>query len=157
MGEKSFVESIQRSAKIINMDAFVWKTNDRFTLGIPDLVIIIEGVTYAIEAKAADLAGTMATYKRKLPQDIPCLKHPFSGTQVSVLRQMMNAGAFAFGIIQISPDSAYLVHPEKVPKGGNFTHRELAESCPAVKKRDHTWRITEWPSLLCLTEKKKQK
>ncbi|MHC4647368.1 MAG: hypothetical protein ACYTBJ_17895 [Planctomycetota bacterium] len=148
MSERRFVESIQRSVKMLHPKAFVWKVSDRFSMGIPDLFIVIDGRLYCIEAKAADIAGTITTVKKVKPENAPCLKHPFSGVQVSVMRQIKKAGAFVCGAIQISKDTAYIADPDKIPPGSNFTHKQLDNECAKVTKQDSLWRITEWPSLL---------
>lgn len=142
MSEKSFVQSIQKSASVIFADrVFIWKTNDRFTLGIPDLFIVVDGFVYAIEAKKA--------VEKKTGGFV--IKHPFSGPQISTMRQLHKAGAFSFGAIQMGKDWAYLVHPDKVKTV--FEPGEL-DMLPRVYKTDGLWRIDEWPKALCLTKRK---
>lgn len=152
MSEKRFVEHLQRSAKQLDPSAFVWKTNDRFSLGIPDLVIVINGDMYAIEAKYTEVKGTTHdSWSTSL-----VLKHPFTGPQISVMRQLVKAGAYSFGVIQVEQSEAYIVHPDNIPEGGNFTHRDLEDEAIKVCKRNHIWRITEWPNLLCILSKTKK-
>ena len=140
--EKRFVESLKESAKKIDSNAFVWKTNDRMSLGIPDLVIVIQSFVYAIEAKSTDFFQVKATRKE-------ILKHPFSGPQVSILRQIDNADAFAFGAIQTGPDVACIFHPQDIPANGIITLDDFTQLGLGVNKVDGIWRITQWPSLLC--------
>jgi len=136
VSEKSFVMGIQRSILRAHEDAFVWKTNDRFSLGMPDLLVVIEGRLYALEAKAI-----------RWPMNIKkVLKHPFSGPQMSVIKQLSAAGAFAAGIVGVSKDSARLVLPDMFNRNGNFTKEEFDE-LPLVTKKRRLWRIIEWPHL----------
>jgi len=136
VSEKSFVIGIQRSITRLHESAFVWKTNDRFSLGMPDLMVVIDGLLYALEAKSI-----------KWPINAKkVLKHPFSGPQMSVIKQLHAAGAFASGIVGVSRESARLVLPGAFNKNGNFTKEEFDE-LPLVTKRERLWRVTEWPHL----------
>lgn len=139
MSEKNFVEQLQRSAKAIDEHAFVWKTNDRFSLGIPDLLIIIKGAVHCIEAKL----GAVPVDERHA-ESMLVLKHPFSGPQISILRQLERAGAFSCGAVKVANDIAYILHPCKIPKYGNFTFPEMEELGARVSKKNGIWRIDEW-------------
>lgn len=143
MSEKAFIEDLKKSVKKMDPSAFVWKTNEGFSLGIPDLVILLFGKTYFIEAKSA-----LSSHKSKGT----ILHHPFTGPQISVLRQIVNAGGVAFGIVRTAPGIAYIINPNLIPKEGNFTVEQLKEIGVEVE-RDHqqkVWRIFEWPDLISL-------
>jgi hypothetical protein len=143
MSEKAFIEDLKRSAKKMDKSAFVWKTNDGFSLGIPDLVMVFLGNTYFIEAKSALQAS-----KRKGS----ILHHPFSGPQISVLRQIVTAGGCALGIVRTAPGVAYILNPFKIPARGNFDFESLEGWGVRVTKDDQqkVWRIFEWPKKLNL-------
>lgn len=135
MSEKSFVVSIQKSVSKEYPGSFVWKTNDRFSLGMPDLIIIIDGTLYAVEAKAMSLHCS----KDKV------LSHPFSPVQISVLKQIEKAGGVSMGAIFVPSGGALIVRTDQFNKDGNFTSEELL-GLKKVRKRNGTWRITEWVS-----------
>ncbi len=99
-------------------------------------MIVIEGHLYALEAKAVEWPINASRV----------LKHPFSGPQISVIKQLHEAGAFAAGIVGVSRGSARLVLPDSFNKNGNFTKEEF-DKLPLVNKRDRLWRVTEWPHL----------
>lgn len=144
MSERRFIESLKESAKKLEPSAFTWKTNDRVSIGIPDLLIVIDGVLYAIEVKCTSFFD-----KDRLIEDPRnVLTHPFSGPQVGVLRQMARSGACAMGAIQTHKDRAYIVHPLKIPASGNFTFAELYRVGIKVSKHKGIWRLDEWQDLL---------
>lgn len=147
MSEKRFVEQIRESARRLDKNAFIWKTNDRFSLGIPDLWIIARGRLFAIEAKY--VSGW------DLLSDKPLLSHRFSGPQVSILRQIRRAGGLSFGAVQTEPTVAYILDPFDIPKSGNFTAKELEKISFRTVKKDGAWKIAEWELCVALEAVKK--
>lgn len=140
MSEFRFIEQLQKSAKIIDHDAFVLKTNDRFSLGVPDLIIVMYGAMYAIECKF--------TKRYSQNSERLILSHVFTGPQISILRQVSRAGGLSLGAIQIKRDTAFIINPFRIPASGNFTSKELERIAVQVHRKDGIWRITEWPSKL---------
>lgn len=140
MSEKRFVEQLKESARKIDKSSFIWKTNDRFSLGIPDLLIIMRGRVYAIEAKCS------LNWGPSTGNDI--LRHPFSGPQISVLRQIKKAGGFACGAVQVEPCIARILDPDDIPSNGNFTANELEKISFEDVKINGKWNLDEWCSLL---------
>lgn len=136
MSEKRFVEQIRDSARRLDRDAFIWKTNDRFSLGIPDLWIVTRGRLLAIEAKFVDRWDKDS--KR------PVLSHKLSGPQVSILRQIRKAGGISMGAIQVEPSVAYILDPLDIPNGGNFTAEELEKISLRSIRENGEWKLKDW-------------
>jgi hypothetical protein len=143
--ESMFIASLRSSAKKIDKNCFVLKMNDSVSIGVPDLVLVILGEVFWLECKAM----TDFFKSPRFPDsDTPVLKHPFSGPQIGMMRQISRAGANVMGVIRVSSDVAYVVDPMKIPSGGNFTYAQLQEKAVMVKKENHTWMINEWPKSL---------
>jgi hypothetical protein len=136
VSEKRFVEQIRESARRLDKDAFIWKTNDRFSIGIPDLWIVTRGRLFAIEAKSVSSWNPLS--------DKPLLSHKFSGPQISILRQIRRAGGLSFGAIQTEPSVARILDPFDIPESGNFTAKELERISLRTVKEDGVWRIVDW-------------
>lgn len=136
MSEKRFVEQIRESARRLDKDAFIWKTNDRFSLGIPDLWIITRGRLFAVEAKFVS--------RFDLGSDKPVLSHRFSGPQVSILRQIRRAGGLSFGAVQTGPHTARILDPFDIPASGNFTAKELSRISLKSIREGGIWKIADW-------------
>lgn len=136
MSEKRFVEQIRESARRLDKDAFIWKTNDRFSLGIPDLWTVTRGRLFAIEAKFVDRWDKLS--------ERPILSHSFSGPQVSILRQIRRAGGLSCGAVQVEPSVAYILDPLDIPSGGNFTAEKLEEISHRTIRENGTWDLEEW-------------
>lgn len=136
MSEKSFVEQIRESARRLDKDAFIWKTNDRFSLGIPDLWIVTRGRLFAIEAKFAK------NWDKSSEKHV--LSHKFSGPQVSILRQVRRAGGFSCGAVQVESSVAYIIDPVDIPSDGNFTSGQLEKISLRSDRRDSLWDLDGW-------------
>lgn len=136
MSEKRFVDQIRDSARRLDRDAFIWKTNDRFSLGIPDLWIITRGRIFAIEAKFADRWDKSS--KR------PILSHSFSGPQISILRQVRRAGGICCGAVQVEPSVAYVLDPIDIPSSGNFSSEKIEEIAFKSVRENGIWNLDEW-------------
>ena len=106
----------------------MYKTNDSFSLGIPDLVIILNGVVYFLEVKRCQRTNGSHV-----------LHHPFSGPQIAVMRQVRQAGGYSYGIVGTATGQAYLLHPSDIPNSGNFNYRYLESNACVVNKIDHIW------------------
>ena len=122
--EAMFITSLRSSAKKIDKNCFVLKTNDSVSIGVPDLVLVIFGEVFWLECKA------MTDFFKgpRFPEsNTPILKHPFSGPQIGVMRQISRAGGNVMGVIRVSSNVAYIVDPMKIPSGGNFTYAQLQE------------------------------
>lgn len=142
MSEKRFVEQIRDSARRFDKDAFIWKTNDRFSLGIPDLWIVTRGRLCAIEAKSV---GRWNKDSKR-----PVLSHGFSGPQVSILRQIRRAGGVSFGAVQTEPSVAYILDPSDIPTGGNFTAEELEKVALKSSRENGDWKLKDWMMYIVL-------
>lgn len=136
MSEKGFVEQLRESARRLDKNAFIWKTNDRFSLGIPDLWIVTRGRIFTIEAKFTDRWDKLS--KR------PVLSHTFSGPQISVLRQISRAGGVSCGAVQVEPSVAYILDPFDIPSGGNFNAEELEKVAFKNVRKNGIWDLEEW-------------
>lgn len=128
-GEKTFVDALIRSARNKWPGCVVLRAADQFTLGIPDLLIWRKGlkeniaVTYAIEAK--QLNPLMKDPYHKGRRTGSMLKHPFRGPQISMMRNLSSNGCRSYGIVRVSDDTAIKIHPDKIPKEGNFVYEQL--------------------------------
>ncbi len=147
MSEKRFVEQIRDSARRLDRDAFIWKTNDRFSLGIPDLWIITRGRLFAIEAKFC------AHWDESSSR--PLLSHKFSGTQISILRQIRRAGGLSCGAIQVEPSTAFILDPNDIPPGGNFNAEEVAKVSLRASRDNGVWNLEDWMTYLVFSPVRK--
>lgn len=154
MGEKSFIQSLRESARKIDPQAYIWKTSDKVSIGIPDLWIILSGCLIVLEAKAASSRWVNELAAGRLDRLNPAslsgqvLGHPFSGPQIGVMRQIARAGGRAMGAVQVSATVAFIVHPRDIPAGGNFEVQQFGKVCTRVTKENHIWRVDQWPNLL---------
>lgn len=137
--EKTFVEALKRSAKKLDPRSFVWKTNDRNSVGIPDLYLVIHGTSVHLEAKVSAV-DTLEDPSRNL------LKHCFQGAQIGVMRQLQNAQAIVGGIVRVSRRTAFIIDPFDIPEGGQVTGRLLMDKAYRCTHDGTLWRIDEWIS-----------
>ncbi len=146
MDERGFVDALLKSIKNLSSKAAYIRAVDKFTLGIPDILAWIPMPNstpwmFAIEAKA--LAPLMPDPYHRGRRTGQMLKHPFTGPQISKLRELKAAGVEAFGLVRVSEDAAFRIEPEKInDRTGNFTHEELVEISTEVPRlADGTWRF----------------
>ena len=59
MNESQLTRKILKAIKIHHPDVWVYKTNDRFTSGIPDLIMCINGCFCAVELKSPQIKNSM--------------------------------------------------------------------------------------------------
>jgi len=107
------------------------------TLGVPDVLAWIPvdqdeeaGVptVWGIAMEAKQLRPLMPDPFHKGRRIGQMLKHPFTGPQMSLLRQLKLAGVEAFGIVRASTDTAFRIEPEDLPsETGNFTYEEMVK------------------------------
>lgn len=136
MSEKRFVEQIRDSARRLDKNAFIWKTNDRFSLGIPDLWIITRGRLFAVEAKFCSSWNESSSR--------PLLSHKFSGTQISILRQIRRAGGLSCGVVQVEPSVAFVLDPSDIPSSGNFNAKEIERIAFKASRDNGFWNLEIW-------------
>jgi hypothetical protein len=137
VNEKDFVAALIRQLYRMHKDAVVIRPNDHYTLGIPDILCWARGSSLAIEAK--QLHPLMPDASRRGRRTGLMLKHEFMGPQISLLRQMCKVGVEAFGLVRVSEDTAFRIHPEDLPKTGNFTYDEMVKIGQPVQRAGGLW------------------
>ena len=123
--EKTFVRTLMK-AMGSHDTACVWKPSDGFTLGIPDINAVIDGVFWGLEVKVAKRIVASIDEVHRLGDDV--LRHKFSGPQISMLRKLERAGAQAWGIIQVTKNHAYQISPWDIRRDGNISATSLLGS-----------------------------
>jgi len=142
MDERTFVDAIISTITKRWEGAVVQRSSDRYTLGVPDILSWMRGMSLAIEAK--QLHPLMPDPMHKGRRTGQMLKHPFMGPQISMLRRLEAVGVEAFGLVRASLDTAFRIHPSDLPtKTGNFTYEELVKSGRLIRKREGLWRFWE--------------
>ena len=68
MSERELITKIQKYIKAKYPDAVVYKFSDRFTVGIPDLAILINSKTYWIEVKKGEAETRTMHAKRQIAE-----------------------------------------------------------------------------------------
>lgn len=149
MAEKEFVDGLLNSIKRMWPEAVVLRAVDKFSLGVPDVLAWISMQekypwTVAIEAKSLD--PWMSDPFHRGRRTGMMLKHPFTGPQISKLRELKRAGVDAFGLIRVNVDTAFRIEPADIPTAnGNFTHEDLVKLATVVPRRqDGVWQF--WSS-----------
>lgn len=141
MDEHDFIAEIAASIKKSFPDAKVWKSVDQLQLGIPDVLAAVPNrPMFGIECKQLrrfvpdpDAAGELMKREGML------LHHPFSGPQISFLRDLVRAKQEAYGLIRISREAAIRIDPRHIPVHGNFSAAELIEVGTVVLKSGRGW------------------
>jgi hypothetical protein len=98
-------------------DLFYRKLSDKYQVGMSDFILIKKGKTVFIECK----------YKKDLKGP---LKHPFSGPQLSFMKQASSGGAECYGLVWIDSLSSFYLLPEStllgiIPSGEDL----VSKSC----------------------------
>lgn len=144
MSEKAFVDAIIKTIRGFD-DSFTVRPNDRMTNGIPDIIgciLIPVGPRrpWPIAIEAKELHPLMEDPFHRGRRTGKMLKHPFSGPQVSLLREMSKSGFDAFGLVRASRDTAFKFHPNDIStKTGNFSHEEMLKFGTEVRREDGVW------------------
>lgn len=151
MQEREFVDALMGTVRKKWPLATMLRASDNYTLGIPDLLVWIPvGVisvrpmrvthSYAIEAK--QLHPLMSDPFHRGRRIGMMLKHPFSGPQISLLRAMARSGVDAFGLVRMSQETAFRIHPDDLPaKTGNFLHEDLIKVGEIIKRENGLWQF----------------
>lgn len=142
MAEKEFVDSLLKTFKRGFSESVAIRPSDNFTLGVPDVLAWLKTAgrteSFAIEAKS--LRPLMVDPFHRGRRIGMMLKHPFSGPQISMLRNLKMAGVSAFGLVRAATDTAFRVEPEDIPaKTGNFTHEELVKLGTPIRRENGLW------------------
>lgn len=145
MIEREFVTALIESAKTMAPAVDTYRSSDRATLGVPDLLVWSKlecGLSYAGAVEAKQLRPLMEDPWHRGRRTGLMLKHPFTGPQVSKLRKLKEAGCDACGLVRVSSDTAFRIEPEDIPaKTGNFTHEELVKLGTAIVRERGIWRF----------------
>ena len=142
--EKDFVTSLISSIHAKWSGAYVIRSSDRFTLGVPDILAWcpMGEWPHAIAIEAKQLTPLMRDPFHRGRRTGDMLKHPFMGPQISTLRKMKRAGVDARGIVRASEDTAFMFDPDLLPaKTGNFTHTWMLQYGVALKREGGAWRL----------------
>jgi hypothetical protein len=107
--EKTFIKELRSSFTKCYSQSFSWKTNDRCTIGVPDVMWVAEGKLIVIEAKF---------YKGDIKHYIKLL-HGFLPQQRNFLDRILTAGGYACGVIGTEMAVAYIVHPRLMFSDGH--------------------------------------
>lgn len=154
MQEREFVDALIKTIRERFPGSSTLRANDNYTLGIPDVlawipncsvdlsVRSVPGVCWAIAIEAKALHPLMPDPFHRGRRIGKMLKHPFSGPQISTLRMLVRSGVEAFGLVRASADTAFRIHPDKLPADtGNFTYDEMIEVGEVVKRQSGQWRF----------------
>lgn len=150
MAERNFADSVIDTFERGFPWSVVVKACDRFTLGIPDILVWLPmmgpgSVCYGIELK--ELSPLMEDPLHRGRRTGLMLKHPFTGPQISMLRKLQRAGVDAFGFVRAARDIAFYIHPDNLdPKTGNFTHEEMVKAGVPIQRRNGMWPFWERPN-----------
>lgn len=89
-------------------DLFFRKLSDKYQVGMSDFLLIKKGRPVFIECK----------FKKELKGS---LSHPFSGPQISFMKQAAIGGAESYGLLWVdSISKMILVHELQIPSSGTF-------------------------------------
>ena len=145
MVEKGFVDALIKTVNSFDCSK-AYRPSDGRTMGMPDVLGYIrpetprEGLIPLVAIEAKQIRPLMDDPYHKGRRTGRMLKHPFSGPQISALRELKGAGVDAFGLVRASRDTAFRIEPEDIPaKTGNFTHEEMIELGKPVLRRDGLW------------------
>ena len=148
MAEKAFVDALFRTIrKAFDGENCAWRPADSYTMGLPDVMAIIAnpstpGLTWSVAIEAKELKPLMDNPFHKGRRTGRMLKHPFTGPQVTFLREFKKVGGDAFGLVRASSDIAFRLEPEDIsPETGNFTHEELVEFGRPIYRADGLWQF----------------
>ena len=145
MIERGFVTSLIDSAKTIAPEVVTYRSSDRATLGVPDLLVwaqLEDGQRYSGAIEAKQIRPLMEDPWHRGRRTGQMLKHPFSGPQISMLRKLAAAGVDACGLVRVSTDTAFRIEPADLPaRTGNFTHEELVRFGTAIVRERGVWRF----------------
>ena len=147
MAEKAFVDALFRTIqKLSSGECCTWRPADSYTMGLPDVMGIIKNYStpnpWSIAIEAKELKPLMEDPFHKGRRTGRMLKHPFTGPQVSFLREFKEAGGDAFGLVRASSDIAFRLEPEDIPpETGNFAHEELVRLGRPVYREKGLWRF----------------
>lgn len=146
MAERGFVDSLRGSIRRMWPDAADLRAVDKFTLGVPDVLAWVPmgaAFPWAIAMEAKALNPLMPDPYHRGRRTGLMLKHPFTGPQISKLRELKRAGVEAFGIVRASEDTAFRIEPHDIPiETGNFTHEQLIAISTVVSRRhDGVWQF----------------
>jgi hypothetical protein len=96
------------------------KVSDKFTIGISDFIIWMEGTSIALESK----------FVKDWPKGhLPLLGHEFTGPQQTFLESVARTGNRAFGIVYVDCERKIFVIPwDHIPRNGNWTTEEFRQS-----------------------------
>ena len=154
MTERNFVDALIETIQSFQ-GATTLRPSDNHTLGIPDILgwvpvacVPQDGfpLVWAVALEAKSLRPLMEDPFHKGRRTGQMLKHPFTGPQISKLRELKLAGVEAFGIVRASDDTAFRIEPEDLPRRtGNFTHEELVKFGTAVSRTKGLWKFWRNP------------
>ena len=130
---RNIVRHVKATARDRGIGCFAWNVSDSFSLGIPDLMIIMDGQVMFLEAK----------YFSKIEDNKPLLKHTFSAIQVATLKKISMSGVHAFGVVgsRSIPGRLHLFTPWDIPADGNFDYEYLKNYSIQMNKEGATWPI----------------
>jgi len=144
MAERSFVDSLIQTISRRWPGSAVQRSSDRYTLGVPDLLVwaidpaFQTPICIAIEAK--QLSPLMPDWTHKGRRTGAMLEHGFMGPQISMLRKLKKNGVDAFGLVRVGADTAIRIDPDALPsKTGNFTYEEMVESGWPIHRKEGLW------------------
>lgn len=157
MVEKGFVDALMKTIKGFH-EGVAYRPSDNRTMGMPDVMGYIpidqdkiDGrrlstipTTWAIAIEAKALRPLMDDPFHRGRRTGKMLKHPFSGPQISALRDLKKACVDAFGLVRVSTDGAFRIEPEDLDaRTGNFTHEELVKIGRYVIRERGIWKFWE--------------
>lgn len=118
--ENDFNRKLSTYLKAYSKVVFTRKLSDKYQVGMSDFMIIHGGKTAFVESKwKKELKGPLA--------------HPFSGAQVSFMKQAANAGALCFGLIGIQSEAKMVLIPSHgIDASGNY--RDVTDVYNAFSK-----------------------
>lgn len=138
--EKDFVNQLVNSAKKHWDRPVILRASEAHRLGVPDLIIWAAGECFALEAKQVHPMLEDPRDPGRRTGDL--LRHPFSGPQIIMLRDLKRVGVHAWGIVRVSEYCAFRIQPEAIPtKTGNLSHGDLADAGYLVDGELGTWRF----------------
>ena len=135
--EAAFKQEVRESVLELFPTKLVWCPADKFSIGIPDLHVVIDKF-YGIEAK----------FCKKLPARGPSkiLQHPFTETQIRFMDRLNRTGAaVGCGLIWMGKDAALVVKPEQIDADGNMS-RDAAEalwSTQGIHRTKSSWDLNK--------------
>lgn len=134
--EDAFNHWLSKELKTFRPDVMALKMAEKFHIGVADFMFVKGGKVVYVETK----------FLREPPTSKnTVLKHPFSGAQLTFLRNMQKAGARCFGAVGLGyADEILIFTYDELPMWGNWSLAAWQDAKAEAFHFDHLERMLDY-------------